>query len=860
MGKARILIVEDEILVSKDLTRRLKILGYDVTATATSGDEAVRVAETVQPDLVLMDIKLEGEMDGIEAAERLQSPHGTPVIYLTAFADDETIQRAKTTAPFGYLIKPSSSRELHSAVEMALYKAETDRRLKANEQRLSRAHRIARLGDWDADLPTGRVTWSDSLYDVLGLDKESAEASFGSLLRVTHPDDRDDLRAIMENASPERPCVEHDFRILRQNGTERVLAAVVEHRFDDSGRPIGSIGTLQDITDRKRAQKELQKAHDELESRVAERTAALVVSNNNLREEIERRVTAQQALSSSEAQKRAILDAISSHIAYVDTNLTIQWLNDAALRWAGSTPDRAIGRAYHEFRGEKTEQGEESTARRAIETGRRVTEATTTSDGRIWDCAAEPVFDPGGEVIGAVIVAHDVTERRRAQARLRESEQRLKTIFRSAPVSIFIKDSSLKYTLVNPAMENLLQMPADRIVGRTDDDLFGYEAGAYLRDVDARVLRGETVEQEHTRPVNGTPLTFLDIRVPMRNEAGEVFEICGIAGNISDRRGPAAPSRAKESEYPSQAMRTTMELARLAAGADSTVLLTGESGSGKDYLSSFIHANSKRSGGPFFAVNCAALPSELAESELFGHEAGAFTGAARRKKGLVEVAEGGTLLLNEIGELTTSLQAKLLTFLDTKTFNRVGGSATISVDVRIIAATNRNLEDEVHNGRFRKDLYYRLNVVNIHVPPLRERVEDLPILAEQILHRLCREMQTPVERTISPEALERMKRYSWPGNVRELRNVLERELILSEGGPLRFESLEPGEARPESWRMWVDFPADRSINDTLAEVKQTLIEEALRRAGGKRQKAADLLGISRFALSRQLRNLDLQEE
>ena len=234
-------------------------------------------------------------------------------------------------------------------------------------------------------------------------------------------------------------------------------------------------------------------------------------------------------------------------------------------------------------------------------------------------------------------------------------------------------------------------------------------------------------------------------------------------------------------EYASKAMRSTLKSAILAGKSATTILLTGESGSGKDYLARYIHDHSDRASGPYFSVNCAAISEGLAESELFGYERGSFTGAVGRKRGLLELAEGGTLLLNEIGELSLPLQSKLLTFLDARKFTRVGGEKEITVNARLIAATNRDLEKEVEEGRFRKDLFYRLNVFSIAAPPLRERREDIPILVQEILAKLRIEMNIDGAPTIDASLMRTFKNYDWPGNVRELHNVLERALIHSQG-------------------------------------------------------------------------------
>lgn len=527
----------------------------------------------------------------------------------------------------------------------------------------------------------------------------------------------------------------------------------------------------------------------------------------------------------------------------------------------------------------------------------RFEEVISRSDGtvRVLDVIRVPFFRTNGVRKGLVVIGRDITASVEAQRALRAahdqlelrvemrtnelgaaneqlrreiavraraeeaaqlSEQRLRAILETANDCIFLKDRALKYTFVNPWMETLLGMSANSIIGRDDEYLYGALAWEHLRDVDTRVLSGEVIEEEHTRLVKGKPTTFLDIRAPMRSEQGDILGICGISRDITERTGPRRIATPKAEEYPSDAIRATMALARKAADSDSIVLLTGESGVGKDYFARFIHENSKRSDGPFFAINCAAVAPELAESELFGHEAGAFTGALGRSRGLLELAEGGTLLLNEIGEMPLPLQSKLLSFLDTRSFTRVGGRKSISVNARLIAATNRDMEEAVAAGTFRQDLFYRLNVLSIRVPPLRERREDLPILVAQIVAQLESELNLTRIPAIEPDAIAGMSAYDWPGNVRELRNHLERALIVSKDGAL---DLSPGDlgVPDEQWCHEVCFPQNQSLNEVTRTLKRALVKEALRRTAGSRKEAAQLLGISRHALRRQMESLGL---
>ncbi|HYR51933.1 MAG TPA: sigma-54 dependent transcriptional regulator [Candidatus Dormibacteraeota bacterium] len=288
----------------------------------------------------------------------------------------------------------------------------------------------------------------------------------------------------------------------------------------------------------------------------------------------------------------------------------------------------------------------------------------------------------------------------------------------------------------------------------------------------------------------------------------------------------------------SRAMRDALSLAERVARTDANVLLLGESGTGKEVFAQAIHAASKRAEAPFVPVNCGALPETLLESELFGHERGAFTGAIRTKPGRFEYAEGGTVFLDEIGEVPQSIQVKLLRVLQDRTYVRVGGEEMRRADVRVIAATNRNLDEMIHNGRFREDLYYRLNVFPIRLVPLRERREDISELVDFFLR-----VQERSITDIAPDALEHLRNYEFPGNIRELQNLIERACILAGTGPIERLHFPIGKTR-----LTADPGELLSLGLSLDQIEKRLIREALERAQGNKTKAASLLGISRRAL------------
>ncbi|MBW2123941.1 MAG: sigma-54-dependent Fis family transcriptional regulator, partial [Deltaproteobacteria bacterium] len=338
------------------------------------------------------------------------------------------------------------------------------------------------------------------------------------------------------------------------------------------------------------------------------------------------------------------------------------------------------------------------------------------------------------------------------------------------------------------------------------------------------------------------------------------FTISKALGILNMRREIGEIQETQKSKYGfdriitrSERMQRILSVAKKAANSQcSTIMIQGESGTGKELLASAIHYSSPRASAPFVVVNCTTLSPELLESDLFGHEKGSFTGAIRKKPGKFETAQGGTVFLDEIGEIDPTLQVKLLRVIQEREFERVGGLTTQKVDIRIIAATNRNLREEVDRGNFREDLFYRLMVIPIYLLPLRERREDIPLLVETFVSQLCREMNMKV-RTVAPEAMDLLTNYQWKGNIRELKNVLERAVILGEGDTIIPEHL-PDEVR---------FPQGTSLDppgDWPGEIwpLQVMIKDYVRRVltltGGNKSEAARLLGITRQRLKRIFRN------
>ena len=493
---------------------------------------------------------------------------------------------------------------------------------------------------------------------------------------------------------------------------------------------------------------------------------------------------------------------------------------------------------------------------------------------RYLDVRYYPFFGSGRNVSSVVVSAHDLTEIKQIEMKLEESEERFRTFMDNLPASAYIKTENDRHVYGNPAAMKSVKKETGEYYGLTTRDLWPSKIADKLIELDRKVIQEELprITEEWQNTASGDISWRRDIKFPIRLGSGEKL-LGGIAIDITEIKRSEQNLRdayneikqlkeklAQENIYlreeievrqkhediigNSEAVKTMLSRAEQVAATDSTVLILGETGTGKELLAHTIHKHSDRKDRPMIKVNCAALPATLIESELFGRERGAYTGAMNRQIGRFEIADGSTIFLDEIGELPMDLQAKLLRVLEEGQFERLGSPQTISVNVRIISSTNRDIARAVAKGRFREDLYYRLNVFPLSVPMLRDRIEDIPMLVWAFVKEFGKSMGKTIE-NIPQSTMTALQRYPWPGNVRELRNITEQAMIISQGTTLMMQL-------PES--------SGYSGAVSLKDVERNHIVRTLRQTGWRirgKKGAAELLGLKPTTLEARIKKLEI---
>jgi PAS domain S-box-containing protein len=434
----------------------------------------------------------------------------------------------------------------------------------------------------------------------------------------------------------------------------------------------------------------------------------------------------------------------------------------------------------------------------------------------------------------------------------------LEAVFDQLSDALVMYDAKHLITGVNRAAEKLFGASADEMVGRNCQDVFRCSSCEQNCGFVEGLLSAQTAVPHGTvrlRTEEGRERLVLIKTSQLYNDTGQVE---GAVATVKDITDEVAPMK-REVIAESAAMREVLSFVRkVAASEANTILLEGENGTGKDLVAKTLHYESPRQAEPFIAINCAAIPDTLLESELFGYEKGAFTDARSQKRGLFELADKGTLFLDEIGEIPLVLQAKLLRVLEESSFRRLGGLKDIHVDVRFVAATNKNLREAVKEGAFRQDLYFRLNVIQIVIPPLRERVEDIPPLLRFFIEHYNRKFKRHIEGA-TPEATQLLMTHDWPGNVRELRNAIERAMILEESALITPASLPIAISRSEPRAFAAEPRLDIPENGlSLMDNERQLLSKALEKTSGNQTQAARLLRITRHTLRYKMKKYNLR--
>ena len=670
----------------------------------------------------------------------------------------------------------------------------------------------------------GRFSYVNSmLSNILGY--EGPEELIGkSFWELIHPDDRGLVKLGMDEEETEVFSDRPVFRVFKKNKT------ILWVRMEGStttywGKP-ANVGHLIDNTPFKEMEKSL---HDSLK------------------------------------KYQTIINEIEDGVAEVDLKGIITFTNNCASRIWGHTVEEGPGRSYRSYVDEETAKTVYKAYHEVFRTGipgKNIVYEIMRKDGRrrIVEDSVSLIRNADGEITGFRTVSRDITDRKETERELAEHRTRLEAIFASVRDGIVTVDPDLKIIEANKSTETICGIAVKEITGKTFSQCLNQcnkSCSEVLRQTlekkmtikEYRVECGH--QQRHQQTVSVTSSPLLD---PKGNFMGVVLVIRDITLLRDLERELRERHQFQNIIGRSKKMQDTYRLLEDLANLETTVLITGESGTGKELVARALHYSGQRAFKPFVTVSCSALAESLLESELFGHVRGAFTGAIRDKQGRFQAANGGTILLDEIGDISPLIQLKLLRVLQEKEFERVGESTPQKVDVRVIASTNKDLKEKVRRGEFRQDLYYRLKVVEVSLPPLRERLEDLPLLVDHFCRSFNDRFKKNIE-GISSEVLGRFMDYPWPGNVRELEHVMEHAFVLCYGGVITLEHLPPEIRDYER----TEKMAGQEIPTQGSNGAQEILD-ALNKAHWNKTKAARLLGISRRTIYRKICLYQICEE
>jgi PAS domain S-box-containing protein len=734
----------------------------------------------------------------------------------------------------------------------------TKRDLSRGEFYLNEGQRLSHFGSWSFT-PSGECDyWSSELYEILGFDPANGIPTIADYLSVIHPEDRSMVEATIRSMIADGIGCDVKKRIVRKDGALRIIRCVGFPLRED-GKATRFIGTLIDITEQE-----------------------------NLVEELHRR---EDSLRKSEEQWRAVFENTSVGIVLIDENIHFVSANEAYQKMVGYTESELQQMHPREYTHPEDVQASEAIYK-DIHDNRRDSayyeKRYRRRDGKVvWaECYATRLPSVGRSDALFVAVVVDITERKAAEAALRRREAYLATAQALSHTGSFgfnlttgeiiwseemfriygCESSGFKPTLewilrhIHPEDVDLVKRTIERMMREhinpdLEHRIITQDGSVKHLHVVSHILEDGTSKNlecvgsvvdvtEHHRARKAIEDAYDEIK-KLKDEL--------YRENVALKEELDQASMFEEIVGSSKTLKKVLEDVVKVAPTDSTVMITGETGTGKELVARAIHKRSRRAARAFVRVNCAAIAPSLIASELFGHEKGAFTGATQRREGRFEMAAGGTLFLDEVGELPEETQVALLRVLQEREFERVGGNKTLRSDVRVIAATNRDLEEAIKAGKFRRDLFYRFNVFPIAVPPLRNRRDDIPRLVEAFVREFSKSMAKNIG-SIPQATMEALQRYDWPGNIRELRNVIERGMIISRGRSLEVELPMAVANAPEASK-----PGD-STETTLANVERRhildVLEQTKWKLGGKGG-AAERLGMNRTTLQGRMRKLSI---
>ena len=700
--------------------------------------------------------------------------------------------------------------------------------IRRSEMYLAEAQELSHTGSFGWKVSSGEIFWSDETFRIFQCGPET-KPTVDLILSRVHPDDREVVQQHIDRAQLDSKEFDFEHRLQLPDGAVKHVH-VTAHPSRDSAGNVEFVGAITDVT----------------QQRLAEALIRL-----------------------QETELRDVVDTIPAIVWSALPNGLNTYVNSRFAEYCGMPPEQIAGTGWHAATHPDDLERHNAKWLACVASGERLEDEVRfrRADGQYrWHLQrGVPLRDDAGRVVKWYGVLTDIEDRRRAEDTIREQEAELRQMLDFAPELIVVFGPNFQRLYANRAALDYAGFTLEE--WREDD-------GEVVHP-DDRASRRDQVGRESAhslelrlRKADGSYRWFLARLNPVRDDKGQIIRWYMFHTDIDDRK------RAEERlQHENVALRELVDKASMfeeivgasptltavlsrvikVAHSDSTVLITGETGTGKELVARAIHRRSPRASRAFVSVNCAAIPRDLIASELFGHEKGAFTGAVQRRLGRFELADGGTIFLDEVGELSSETQVALLRVLQEREFERLGGRDRIRVDVRVIAATNRDLAAAVADGTFRQDLFYRLNVFPLEMPSLRERREDIPLLVEYFIGRYGRKAGKRFKR-VSRRTLDRLKTYPWPGNVRELQNVIERSVIVSDSDEFMVD---------DSWLPGSSVAESRfGLSGRLAAQEKEIVEEALRASGGQvagPAGAAARLGLPRSTLESKIRLLKINK-